>query len=51
MIPGDETGVVDVQILQNIAGNHYTMDVVIHKSFLKLPCIESDDGATRIGSW
>ena len=47
-IPGDETIEVDVQILKDISGHHYTFDVTITKLGLlnlKVPCIEN------VGSW
>ena len=49
MIPGNETGEVDLQILRDISGNHFTLNVTIHKGTLQLLCHEAGD--VRIGSW
>lgn len=49
MIPGNETGEVDLQVLQNVSGNHYSLNVTIHKGTLQLLCHESN--GFRIGSW
>lgn len=48
-IPGPETGDIDVQILQPISGNHYTLHTTIAKKILfgyvGIPCVSS------VGSW
>ena len=48
-IPGTETGSVDLEILRDISGNHFKLDVVIEKHVLfgypDIPCIDNE------GSW
>jgi hypothetical protein len=48
-IPGPETGTIDVQVLQPIAGNHFQLNVHVSKKvlfgYVGVPCI------SNVGSW